>query len=238
MIIAALAASSPAWPASAQQAPTVDHPWSFDVGLGFENTLSGNINSGSIGTLDGQAVVILPNSYGDVYGTGFHFRFGGGYMIDEVTEARGIFTYQSIKADLTPMGDIGVSRLYGQYDPYRSLALDFGLRRYFETSSSVRPYLEGTIGLGFISDIDVELSAPAANMNRVSNDFFHSTTAVAFAGGAGLLWQVSPRTGVYGQLGLRWTSGLSTNNVGGLQGVNEGTSRWTIPVVVGARMRF
>ena len=36
------------------------------------------------------------------------------------SELRATFTFQSLDADLTPMGDIGASRLYGQYTDYQT----------------------------------------------------------------------------------------------------------------------
>ena len=228
-------------PVAQAQPSIMDYRWSFDVGLGWDNSLSGNINSGAIGTLDGQTVVVTPNSYSDVYGTGFHLRFGGGYLIDEISEVRATFTYQSLSADLTPMGDFGVSNLYGQYDKYKSFGLDVGFRRYFDMNPKVRPYLEGTFGLGFITEIDVVLSAPAANLMETATDFYDRTAAFALGGNAGVLWQVSDRVGAFGQIGLRWMSGLAEIDdlAGtGLETINDDSSRWTLPIVVGMRVRF
>lgn len=239
-VVAALAVLSLASAAHAQPS-VMDHRWSAEVGLGWDNSLGGNINSGAIGKLNEQVTVIVPNSYEKVYGTGFHLRFGGGYLIDEVTEVRAVFTYQSLNADLTPMGDFGLSRLYGQYDPYRSFGLDVGFRRYFDAATNVRPYLEGTVGIGFISEIDVVLAAPSANLTGRATDFYDRTAAVAFGGNAGVLWQVSNSVGMYGQVGLRWMSGLSAIDdlAGtGLETINDDSSRWTLPVVVGMRVRF
>ena len=115
--------------AQAQPAPK-DTPWSVEFAIGWDNSISGNINSSGIGTLNGQAVVVTKNSYDDVYGTGLHIRFGGGYLIDDITEVRATFSLQSLDANLTEMGDIGTSRLYGQYNDYQSFGLDVGLRRY------------------------------------------------------------------------------------------------------------
>jgi opacity protein-like surface antigen len=238
--VAALAALGLASAAQAQPS-IMDHRWSAEVGLGWDNSLSGNINSGAIGKLNDQVTVILANSYEKVYGTGFHLRFGGGYMIDEVTEVRAVFTYQSLNAELTPMGDFGLSKLYGQYDPYRSFGLDVGFRRYFDAKPNVRPYLEATGGLGFITEIDVILAAPSSNLTERATDFYDRTAAFTLGGNAGVLWQVSNRVGVYGQLGLRWTSGLSAidNLAGtGLESINDDSSRWTMPIVVGTRVRF
>ena len=240
VVLAVLAALVPA--AAAQAQPSVlDYRWSFDVGLGWDNSLSGNINSGAIGSLDGKTTVVTPNSYSDVYGTGFHLRFGGGYLIDEISEVRAVFTYQSLSADLTEMGDVGGAPLYGQYDKYKSFGLDVGFRRYFEMNPTVRPYLEGNFGLGFISEIDVVLSAPAANITQRATDFYDRTAAFSLGGAAGVLWQISDRFGAYGQFGLRWMSGLSEidNLAGtGLETINDDSSRWTLPVVVGMRVRF
>ena len=141
-------------------APAREHRWSAEFGLGFDNSISGNINSGAVGTLNNQAVVITKNRYEDVYGTGLHLRFGGGYMLSDDTEVRATFTFQSVDADLTRMGDIGSSSLYGQYDDYQSWGLDVGLRRYADVAYRFRLYGEGTIGLAFIDETDVELVAP------------------------------------------------------------------------------
>jgi hypothetical protein len=151
-----------------------------------------------------------------------------------------VFAYQSLTAELTPLGDIGVSRLYGQYDPYKSLALDAGFRRYFDPAKGIRTYAEGILGIGFISAIDVALSAPGANINALATDVYDRTAAWSFGGNIGLLWQTSPKVGVYGQIGLRWMSGLAQIDDlgGGLQTINDGSSRWTLPIVFGVRTRF
>ena len=195
-------------PAASAQSTAAEDNWSLEFGIGWDNSISGNINSGAIGSLDGKTTVVTPNSYSDVYGTGFHLRFGGGYLIDEISEVRAVFTYQSLSADLTEMGDVGGAPLYGQYDKYKSFGLDVGFRRYFDYNATVRPYVEGNFGLGFISEIDVVLSAPAANITQRATDFYDRTAAFSLGGAAGVLWQVSDRVGAYGQVGLRSGTGL------------------------------
>src|SRR4051812_10246760 len=64
-------------------------PWSVDFGIGWDNDIAGNINSSAIGTLNNQTVVILRNSYDDVYGAGLHLRGGVGYRLpNSTTELR------------------------------------------------------------------------------------------------------------------------------------------------------
>lgn len=219
-----------------------DHRWSVDFGIGFDNSISGNVNSGAIGTLEGQSVVVTKNSYEDVYGTGLHFRFGGGYMIDEVSEVRAAFTYQSLDADLTRLGDLGVSNLYGQYDDYKSLGLDVGLRRYAPPRwANIHPYIEGTAGIAFITEIDVLLAAPQTNLVQNATDFYDRTAAFTLGLNGGVLFQVAEQYGLTAQLGLRYVTGLSAvdNLAGtGLQTINDNSARWTVPFVLGLRARF
>ena len=227
--------------ASPAAAQTAASPWSADVGVGFDNSISGNINSSGVGRIDNQAVVVLKNTYENVYGTGLHLKFGGGYMVDDVTEVRATFTFQSLDADLTPLGDIGASKLYAQYADYQSFGLDVGLRRYVDLAPKVRAYGEGTIGLAFIDETDVILVAPTANLSGNATDFYDRTAAFTLGGNAGVLFQVADKVGVYGQLGLRYVSGMSA--VDGLAGtgletINDKSSRWTLPFLAGVRFRF
>ena len=229
--------------ASAQDAATgVERPWSVEFGIGWDNSISGNINSSGIGRINNQNVVILKNTYEDVYGTGLHLRFGGGYLIDEISEVRATFTFQSLDADLTPMGDIGTSRLYGQYQDYQSFGLDVGFRLYARgQDSEVRPYVEVTAGMAFVDETDVVLVAPTINLAGNATDFYDRTAAFTLGGNAGVLWQVKDRFGIFGQLGVRWVSGMS--EVDGLEGtgletINDKSARWTLPFLVGVRTRF
>jgi opacity protein-like surface antigen len=246
LVLTTAALIAPAAPAAAQtQAPASNVPerrWSFDFGLGWDNNLGGNINSGGIGVLQNQAVVILPNSYGDVYGTGLHVRFGGGYKLDNLSEVRAVVTYQSLSSDLTFLGDIGIANLYASYDNYRSLTLDVGYRRYVpNTVEGIRVYAEGTVGLGFISELDTQLAAPATNIVFDATDFYDATAAFALGANAGVLFTVASQMDIYGQIGLRYMTGLSEVDdlVGtGLETINDGSRRWTLPIVIGVNFRF
>jgi hypothetical protein len=64
----------------------------LDLGIGLDVSVNGNVNSGAIGRLQGQAAAILPNPYGEVYGTGLHFKFGGGYVLNQESELRAVFS--------------------------------------------------------------------------------------------------------------------------------------------------
>ena len=205
-------------------------------------SVNGNVNSGAIGRVDGQAAAVLPNAYGDVYGTGLHLRLGVGFGLDDESELRGVLTFQSADADLVRLGDIGPSSLYAQYSDYQTLGLDFGYRRYIPLRQSrVRPYAEATVGLAFIDAIDVVLAAPQADVVFDNTDFYDQTAAFTWSIGAGVLFPVAKRVDLNVQAGLRRVSGLAEVDqlIGtGLDDINNDSARLTFPVVIGARIRF
>jgi hypothetical protein len=227
-------------PAGAQ--PADESRFVADVGAGIDASVNGNVNSGVIGTLSGQAAAILPNPYGAVYGNGLHFRFGGGYVLDEASEVRAVFTYQSADADLVRMGDVGASPLYAQYTDYKTLSLDVGYRRYIPVSNTrMRFYGEGTIGLAFIDEIDVLFAAPQGNLVFESTDFYDQASAFTWGINAGVLFPVAERLDLNFQLGLRSVSGLPDVDQfagTGLEDINSDSARLTVPVVFGVRFRF
>ena len=57
----------------------------------------------------------------------------------------------------------------------------------------------------------------------------------------GMLWQLANQFGAFGQIGVRWVSGMSV--VDGLEGtglesINDKSARWTLPFLIGVRARF
>jgi len=241
IVLAVLAVSALLWVPEtfAQSAP--ESRWNVEFGIGWDNSISGNINSGAFGRLNNLPVVITKNTYEDVYGTGLHMRFGGGYMLDENTEVRGIFTFQSLDADLTTMGEVGSANLYGQYSDYQALTLDAVYRRYSRVSRNVRAYGEGTIGFGFVDKTDVILLAPAINFSRDATDFYDQTAAFTLGTNAGLMFDIGKKLDFFGQVGFRYVTGMAEVDAltgTGLETINDKSARWTFPFVVGIRKRF
>ena len=84
------------------------------------------------------------------------------------------------------------------------------------------------------SPISFSGAAPAAGFAGNATDFYDRTTAFTLGANAGLLWQLAERVGVYGQLGVRYVTGMS--EVDGLAGtgletINDKSARWTLPFV-------
>jgi len=235
-LLAALALSF----ASRASAQAPAHRWSVDFGLGWDKSISGNINSGAIGTLNGQSVVFLKNTYEDVYGVGLHLGGSVGYMLRDNDEVRLIVTFQSLGADLTRMGDLGVSNLYGQFDDYQSVTWEAGYRRYYPVNPHVRVFGGGSLGLGFIDKTRIDLAAPTINFHQTS-DFYDKTTAATISFEGGALLDLNARLGVFAQLGIRYVSGMSQTNAligAGLDKVDDHSARWAVPFTMGVKVHF
>jgi hypothetical protein len=227
---------------AAQAQPQADEgKWTFDVGTGINLSVNGNVNSGAIGTLQGQAAAILPNRYGDVFGTGVEFRFGGGYKLNKDSELRGMFIYQSADADLVRLGDVGPSSLYVQYSDYKSFGLDLGYRHYFPINDDLHLFGEAAMGAAFIDRINAQFAAPQSNLVFTSTDFYDATAAFTWSLSVGAAFRVADQVDLTAQIGLRHVGGLAQVDqlVGtGLEGINNDSARLTFPIVVGARYRF
>lgn len=224
------------------QAQPDESPWSFEFAIGLDNSINGNVNSGAIGVLNGQTTAWLPNSYGDVYGTGLQFRFGGGYALNSLSELRGVFTFQSADANLVRLGDIGASSLYAQYSDYKTFGLDLGYRRYFPIESRVvRVFAEATAGLAFLDSINAELAAPQSGLVLTSTDFYDNAAAFTWSVAGGVVMRVADSVDVTAQIGLRGVSGLPEVDQfsgTGLDDINNDSGRLTLPIIVGVRLRF
>ena len=69
MLVTGLAAAPPAL----AQSNAADSPWSIEFGIGWDNGISGSINSSAVGQINNQVVVVTRNSFDEVYGTGLHY---------------------------------------------------------------------------------------------------------------------------------------------------------------------
>jgi hypothetical protein len=238
--VSAVATSAILLGASIAGAQGTDKPWAIDFAVGISPSLKGNINTGVIGTLNGQTVAIVPHTYSDVYGNSIDWHFGGGYALNRDSEIHGAFIYQSTAANLVRLGDYGPSSLYGQFSDYKSWGLDVGYRHYLEVSTA-RLYAEATIGIADVQRINVVFAAPQSNLISDQGDFYDGTAAFTWGVGVGVLFPVAKQLDVNMQIGFRHVGGLADVDqfVGtSLAAINNDSARLSFPIIVGVRYRF
>jgi hypothetical protein len=240
VIVAACAAIvGVAVPAAAQPA---DSSWNAEVSLGWDISLSGDFLAASIGTLNGLPAIVDSQPFGDVFGNGLQVQFSGGYMVDEINEVRAQVSYQRVGADVTTLGTVAGTDLVGTFDDYKAWTIEAGYRHYFaKRRERVRPYAGGTFGVAIIAEIDGAFAAPDAGITRLATDFYDGTAALSMGFNGGVLYALNERVDVNAQLGFRWNSGLSQVDAfrdTGLEGINDKSARWTMPISVGLRYNF
>jgi hypothetical protein len=240
--IAALVLFSSSFIATNAGAQTPESRWSAEVAVGWDIGLSGDFLAAGIGTLNGVPVVFQSQPFDQVYGNGVLWQFSGGYMLDEFNEVRAQYTYQHVSADVVNLGTAGAFSLVATFADYQASSIEAGARHYFATKNDRwRPYAGALIGVSIISEIDGVLASPQAGLARYATDFYDGTGAFTFGVNGGVLYVVNERFDVTGQLGFRYNSGLSAIDAfagTGLEDVNDKSSRWTMPITFGLRVKF
>jgi hypothetical protein len=237
-----LSASFLALPAPSAAQQPLDTKWAADVQVGFDNPVAGDVHSAGIGTIAGLPAILESQSYKDIYGTGVFFRGGVAYKIDLRTEVLGTFTFQSMSADVTQVGTVNNQTMYSTFDDYKAWGIDGGFRYYLnDNDQRFRTYVGASLGIAVIDEIDADFAVPSAGITLNATDFYDGTAAFTLGGNAGLLYALSDRVDVTGEVGLRYVSGLS--EVDGLEGtsledINDNSSRWALPLAFGIRVRF
>jgi hypothetical protein len=222
-------------------AQTSTSPLSAELGVGWDVGLSGDFLAASIGTLNGVPVVFESQPFDDVYGNGLMWQFGGGYRLDDANEIRAQVSYQRVGAGVAELGTAGAFGIVATFDDYHAWSIEGGFRRYFPARERLRPYAGATLGVSIISEIDAVFASPQAGLERYATDFYDGTAALTLGVNGGVLYSLNERFDLNGQLGLRYNSGLSAIDalVGtGLEGVNDKSSRWTLPITFGLRVKF
>ena len=235
-------------PASAQASTVLvdvqspDSRWNAEASVGWDINLSGDLLAAGIGTLQGVPVVFQSQSFGDVYGTGVQWTFGAGYMLDDVNEVRAQFSYQRVGADVVTLGTAGTSTLMATFADYKSSSFEAGYRRYFAPrSETLRPYAGGLLGVAIIPEIDGVFAAPDAGVARYATDLYDGSAALTLGFNGGALYKINERFDLNGQIMFHYNSGLSKIDAlrgTGLEDTNDKSSRWTMPITFGLRVKF
>jgi hypothetical protein len=228
--------------ANAQPSQPSQPRWSADVSVGWDIGLSGDFLAAGIGTLNNVPVVFQSQPFDQVYGNGVVWQVAGGYMLDDFNEIRAQYSYQHVGADVVNLGTAGSTGLVATFADYKASSIEAGARHYFAVPTDrIRPYAGALIGVSIIPEIDGVFASPQAGLARYATDLYDGTAAFTLGVNAGGLYAVNERFDVSAQLGFRYNSGLSAIDAlkgTGLENVNDKSSRWTMPIMFGLRVKF
>jgi hypothetical protein len=222
------------------------HRLTLSVLWGVDNQFSGKMIKAASGTTTGGAPIRLADTtYDEVYGRMALFKAGVGYRLSPRSEAVLNFVLSRSSAETVLVGTVGTGNvpLEVDFDNYNYWGVEGGQRFYF---SQVRftPYVGYLVGLNRFGDIrGTFVNVPpnlTPGLSAQDGKFFEKSWAFSASGTGGVLIGVGPFE-VMGEVALRFMGGLSDVDwlvEEGLRDINKESSRWSVPLMVGARIRF
>jgi opacity protein-like surface antigen len=215
-------------------------PWSVSFDLGAQVALSGDVHAGAEGRVLGLPTQVESRSYGDVYGTGFYWAAGLGYRLGPAGELRVQGAYTSNPAERLQVGNVASLPLFGLFDDYKAFSMAAGYRQYLGTAAA-RPYVGASVGFVRLEEVTSEFTVPAAGVVLSNVAFLKSSTVPSLAVGAGVQVDISDRFAVQGGVEFKW-QGDAADEDGlagtGLDGINDESRRWSMPITGGLTVRF
>jgi hypothetical protein len=234
---------------SATQPDSLRHRLTVSALFGWDNQFSGKMIEEATGrTAGGAPINLTETSYDDVYGRMGMFKIGVGYRTTPRTEAVVNFVWSSSDSEetATPIGTVGTSPqvpLTVNFTEYQYWGIEGG-QRWFFARTRFTPYVGYLVGLNRHQDIRGTFVGIPANLTpglaAQDGKFFEKSWALSFGPTGGILIGVGPFE-VMAETQFRYMGGLSDVDwlvEEGLRDINGESSRWSIPILVGARIRF
>ena len=225
-------------PATAQETPS----WSVAFNLGTDVALTGNVHDSGSGSVLALPTTVESRTYDNIYGKPLTWSADLGYMVSPTGEVRARVFRTSGEAERIQVGNVATLPLFAKFDSYTTLGVDVGDRQYLTRNDSpIIPFAGASVGLLNVDKIRSTFSVPAASVVLSDVSMYDSTMALSFAVSAGVMIPFGSNFGIQGGIDFRWHGDL--NPVDGLAGsglepINDKSRRWSMPVTVGAVVRF
>jgi hypothetical protein len=216
--------------------------------FGWDNTFAGKMIQEATGrTTGGVPINLDETSYGDVYGAMGLLKVGVGYRITPRTEGVFNFVYSASSSDdpvlIGSVATTPPTPLAVQFTDYNYWGVEVG-QRFFFTRVRFTPFVGYLLSVNRVQDIKgTFVGVPASatpGLAAQDGKFFENNWAFGFGPTAGVLVGVGPIE-VMAETQLRYMGGLSDVDwlvEEGLRDINDESSRWSWPILFGARFRF
>jgi hypothetical protein len=242
--------ASPAAAAAPPPAPAAnpfEHRFTLSFQYGPDNSISGHVIQAAAGqTVGGVPINTQETSYDDVFGEINVFKVGMGWRTTPRTETVFNFTFGKSGANLVDIGTAGSAvtvPLNVQFSDYKYWGIDAGQRFYF-TRARFTPYIGYLVGAIRYDDITANfVNVPVGALPGLAaqdGKFFEKSWAFTLGPAAGFLVGLGPIE-VMGEVDIIYTGGLSDVDwlvEESLRDINSESSRWSFPILFGARVRF
>ncbi len=222
--------------------------WNLEGGVGTEYFVGGDaVTANRINDIAG--VTSNDVSMSNAYDEGMRYELGGSYALNPNRKLTVMGSYAEADGDNVTLGQINGEALTGEFTDYQRYGVEVGLRQYFHPKpmpivNSVRPYVEGKLGAAHIDDIALNGAQLGGNVyNGGTVGMYESGWVPTAAGLVGVETPLFNRTTIGLETGIRYTGKLATDTADlgpgiPLAGTNNGSSSWTVPVMLRGRYRF
>jgi hypothetical protein len=226
------------------------HRFTASAVVGWDNQFSGKMIKESTGqTRGGVPINLGETTYDEVYGRIGMFKIGAGYRTSPRSEAVFNFVWSSSDSEDEgiQIGTVGTTPvtipLTVNFTSYKYWGLEGG-QRWFFARTRFTPYVGYLLGLNRHQDIrGTFMNVPpdlTPGLAAQDGKFFEKSWALSLGPTAGVLVGVGPIE-VMAETQLRFMGGLSDVDwlvEEGLRDINNESSRWSFPFLIGAHFRF
>jgi len=222
------------------------HRFTISALWGWDNQFSGNMIKEATGTTTtGVAINMHETTFDDVYGRMGLFKIGAGYRISPRTEGVFNFTISRSSSETVQVGTAGPNNvpLFVDFEDYNYWGVEAG-QRFFFARVRFTPFVGYLVGINRYDNIrgafvDVPLSS-TPGLAAQDGKFFEKSWGLTFGPTGGVLIGLGPFE-LMAETQLRYAGGLSDVDwlvEEGLRDINSESSRWSLPLQIGARIRF
>ena len=218
--------------------------------FGWDNQFSGKMIKEATGVTTGGVPINLDETtFDEVYGRMGMFKIGVGYRTTPRTEAVFNFVWSSSSAEeaiATQIGTAGANAqvpLTVEFTDYKYWGLEGG-QRWFFARTRFTPFLGYLVGINRHQDIrGTFVGVPASSTPGLAEQdgkFFEKSWALSLGPTGGLLIGIGPIE-FMAEIQWRFLGGLSDVDwlvEEGLRDINDESSRWSFPILLGVRIRF
>ena len=231
--------------------------WNMEGGIGTEFMVGGDAITGDEAHPNNFPTTTINNvSMNDAYNPGYRAELGGSYALSPNRKLTAHGFYAQADGNDVAWGTQGANTLRGTMSDYQSYGIEAGLRQYFQPTrmpfvKSVRPYVEGKLGVAHLDDIRLENiteSGVADPRTPTSLAFYESGWVPTAAGMVGIETPVFNRFTMGLETGIRYTGRPKSDNRDlnvaapnfnrRYAGANNGGDQFSVPVTIRGRYRF
>jgi hypothetical protein len=214
--------------------------WTIAARAGTTSEVTGDILSGSTGSLFEQPVTIEAKKYRRVYKPSLLTEAQIGYFVSQKSEILVRGSYYETKKVGVEAGTLGPDKVDVFLDRYVEWGVEAAWHRYLVTDRRLKSYVGPVAGARFLDSILATFSIPDAR-SVIQNVPLHKAGAVALFGvDIGFSFDLTRNVFVGVETGLRYQTKppRPSATVPGLEMIGSGGDRWSAPVTAALGVRF